>query len=48
MASSVLRLRRWFALIAILMIATVAVLPLLVIFTKPSRDVAGDHMQAME
>ena len=32
----------------LLMIATVAVLPLLVIFTKPSRDVAGDHMQAME
>jgi MFS transporter, DHA2 family, multidrug resistance protein len=32
----------------LLMIATLAVMPLLVIFTKPSRGVAGDHMQAME
>jgi DHA2 family multidrug resistance protein len=32
----------------LLMIATLAVVPLLIIFTKPSRDVAADHMQAME
>jgi len=32
----------------LLMIATLAVLPLLVIFTKPSRNVAVDHTQAME
>ena len=32
----------------LLMIATLAVIPLLIIFTKPPRDVATDHMQAME
>jgi DHA2 family multidrug resistance protein len=32
----------------LLMIATLAVIPLLVIFTKPPRDVAADHMQVME
>jgi DHA2 family multidrug resistance protein len=32
----------------LLMIATLAVIPLLAIFTKPSRDVAVDHTQAME
>jgi len=32
----------------LLMIATLAVMPLLIIFTKPPRAVAGDHMQAME
>jgi DHA2 family multidrug resistance protein len=32
----------------LLMIATLAVIPLLVIFTRPSRNVAPDHTQAME
>jgi MFS transporter, DHA2 family, multidrug resistance protein len=32
----------------LLMIATLAVIPLLIIFTKPSRDVAPDHTQVME
>src|SRR5580658_2177196 len=32
----------------LLMIATLAVIPLLIIFTKPSRDVAPDHAQVME
>ena len=32
----------------LLMIATLAVVPLLIIFTKPSRDVAPDHTQVME
>jgi DHA2 family multidrug resistance protein len=32
----------------LLMIATLAVIPLLIIFTKPPRDVGTDHMQAME
>jgi DHA2 family multidrug resistance protein len=32
----------------LLMIATLAVMPLLIIFTKPPRAAAGDHMQAME
>jgi MFS transporter, DHA2 family, multidrug resistance protein len=32
----------------LLMIATLAVIPLLIIFTKPSREVAPDHTQVME
>jgi DHA2 family multidrug resistance protein len=32
----------------LLMIATLAVAPLLIVFTKPSRDVAPDHTQATE
>jgi MFS transporter, DHA2 family, multidrug resistance protein len=32
----------------LLMIATLAVIPLLIIFTKPPRGVAPDHTQAME
>jgi MFS transporter, DHA2 family, multidrug resistance protein len=32
----------------LLMIATLAVVPLLVIFSKPSRNVAPDHTQVME
>src|ERR1700749_1629644 len=32
----------------LLMIATLAVVPLLIIFTRPSRDVAPDHTQVME
>ena len=32
----------------LLMIATLAVVPLLIIFTKSSRDVAPDHTQVME
>jgi DHA2 family multidrug resistance protein len=32
----------------LLMIATLAVVPLLIIFTKPSRGVAPDHTQVME
>jgi hypothetical protein len=30
------------------MIATLAVIPLLIIFTKPPRSVAPDHTQVME
>ena len=32
----------------LLMIATLAVVPLLIIFSKPSRNVAPDHTQVME
>jgi DHA2 family multidrug resistance protein len=32
----------------LLMIATLAVIPLLIIFTKPPRGVAADHTQVME
>jgi DHA2 family multidrug resistance protein len=32
----------------LLMIVTLAAAPLLVVFTKPSRDVAPDHTQATE